>query len=32
MSAAPKLSPWFPGSWWPGLPGVYQRQHGGLPQ
>ncbi|MDQ5978781.1 MAG: hypothetical protein QG602_1755 [Verrucomicrobiota bacterium] len=31
MSAVPKLSPWFPGSWWPGLPGVYQRQHGGLP-
>lgn len=30
MSAAPLLSPWFPGSWHPGLPGVYQRQHGGL--
>lgn len=31
MSAVPKLSPWFPGSWRPGLSGVYQRQHGGLP-
>ena len=30
--SAPKLSPWFPGTWKPGLPGVYQRQYGGLPQ
>lgn len=29
MSAAPKLSPWFPGMWWPGLIGVYEREYRG---
>jgi hypothetical protein len=28
--SAPKLSPWLPGSWRPGLPGVYQREYRGL--
>lgn len=32
MSAEPKLSAWLPGTWRPGLPGVYERQHGGLTQ
>lgn len=25
--SAPKLSPWLPGLWRPGLPGVYQRRY-----
>ena len=28
--SAPKLSPWLPGLWRPGLPGVYQREYRGL--
>ena len=32
MSAVPKLSPWFPGMWRPGLPGVYERMYSRTPQ